>query len=127
MTISKTHKRFADLLENLDVLDHPENFLGPNWEAVINFWLYLDTISKKQSIVVLKRWRALSAEERCIYYSRAGGPARVTIKHSWNAVYSVYYDYVHLAAKYASLEIIGLDKLLAQGHQPVFFPMFLNL
>ncbi len=30
LTQSKTHKEFANLLNNSRALDHPEEFLGPN-------------------------------------------------------------------------------------------------
>jgi len=44
-TISKTHEEFSERLsyKKLRVLSHPQEFLGPNFEAVLNFWLILET------------------------------------------------------------------------------------
>jgi hypothetical protein len=130
MKISKIHQDFAINLRvflsvsKQDVLDHPENFLGPNWEAVINFWLYLDTLNKKQLKVVKERYLDLSYRESLI------DAANTTTHASYYAGDSAYYSVFPNAvvhAKYATLELIGLEKLLVQGHQPLFFPLFLNL
>jgi hypothetical protein len=134
MKISKTHQRFADYLHDLhDVLDqyvleHPGDYLGPNWEEVINFWLYLDTLSENQLLVVNKRYWDLSYEERNVAYGRVSNVARDTTKDAEYAEYagdSAYHTTI-LATAHATYELIGLQKLLEQGHQPVFFPMFLN-
>jgi hypothetical protein len=66
MKISKSHKYFANRLHRLrqitnqEDLTHPERYLGSNWEAVINFWLYLDTLSEEQFEIVEGRYLALS-------------------------------------------------------------------
>jgi hypothetical protein len=135
MKISKTHEEFADRLNfwytvpKQDVLNHPEKYLGPNWEEVINFWLYLDTLSEEQMKVVEKHYYALNYEERKIARGRSRNVASATIKYGQDASNSAYYSvsYAKSAAYYATEEFIGLDKLLEQGHQPVFFPMFLDL
>ena len=48
MIYSKTHKRFEYILDNQRALSHPDEFLGPNWRDVLNFWLYLDTLGLEQ-------------------------------------------------------------------------------
>jgi hypothetical protein len=138
MKISKAHKEFAVLLEayyeisKQDVLDHPENFLGPNWEAVINFWLYLDTLSYEQlrvaGRVVGQRYMALRDKNRDIASGRAYDGAVSTTKYAHEAVAAAYdsVSCAKYAAYYATVEIIGLDKLLEQGYQPVFYPLFLR-
>jgi hypothetical protein len=127
MKISKTHEKFASYIKNQGVLDSPQFYIGPNWEEVINFWLYLDTLSEEQMKVVEKRYWDLSYEERKIARGRSRNVARDTTRYSYDAYCSVSYtcNWKSIAAC-ASLELIGLDKLLEQGHQPVFFPMFLN-
>ncbi len=47
MKISTTHQRFVRILSNQRALEHPEEFLGPNWKDILNFWLYLDTLSSR--------------------------------------------------------------------------------
>jgi hypothetical protein len=56
MKISKTHQKFEYLLRYSDhhvrrrqtTLEYPELFLGPNWKNVLNFWIYLDTLSDEK-------------------------------------------------------------------------------
>jgi hypothetical protein len=132
MKISKTHQRLANSLQehyrisNQDVLDHPENYLGPNWEALINFWLYLDTLTEEQLKVVDRR---SSIEEIEIACNKAWNSAESTTEYVHIVASAAYYSvsYVDAEAQYATLEIVGIEKLLEQGHQPIFFPMFLNL
>jgi hypothetical protein len=129
MKISRTHKEFAKRLNKQDVLNHPEIYLGPNWAAVIDFWLYLDTLTIEQLMVVYERYYALSIEELNIAYNKACRAARVTTKYCGLAGPSSYCIVVHRArsaACRATEELIGLDKLLEQDHQLVFFPLFLN-
>jgi hypothetical protein len=139
MKISKIHQEFSAQLQFLynvpkqDVLTHPENFLGPNWEVVINFWLYIDTLTQGQLLVVKQRFRSLSRNEQIIAQDKAWNSVVDIAEHcgiaglsAFNVVFWVN-NAASNVAKYATLELIGLDKLLAEGHQPVFFPMFPNL
>jgi hypothetical protein len=135
MKISKAHKSFTRRLNKQDILNHPEQYLGPNWEAVINFWLYLETLSKDQLKVVKERYLDLSQEERNVAYGRVSNAARATTKYDKYAGYAAYaairgvYSscFVYNAAGDVTYELIGLEKLLELGHNPVFFPLFLNL
>jgi hypothetical protein len=132
---SKAHKEFAGILHHVydipkqDVLTHPEKYHGPNWENVINFWLYLDTLSEDQLNVVEERYSALSCTEQFIARDKALVAAGATAKYIYSAGSSAYCSVsrAKYAAANATLELIGLDKLLEQGHQPLFFPMFLNI
>jgi hypothetical protein len=127
MKISKTHKEFANRYY-FDVLNHPGDYLGPNWEAVIDFWLYLDTLSVNQLRVVHNRYWGLSSNEWVAASLKIWTVAESTINCAHVARNAVYRNvcYAQHAAEYTTLELIGLDKLLAEGHQPIFFPMFLN-
>jgi hypothetical protein len=141
MKISKSHQNFVYTLQGLhvipkqDVLDHTEKYLGPNWEAVINFWLYFDTLTEEQLEVVIERYYMLNVEELRIIENKVWSvlnAARDTTKHAYEAIgfalHSVSSFYcAKVAVAYATLELIGLEKLLDQGYQPVFFPMLLNL
>jgi hypothetical protein len=42
--ISKTHKLFSARLNNPRVLTNPEEFLGENFKAVLNFWILIDKL-----------------------------------------------------------------------------------
>jgi hypothetical protein len=68
MNYSERHKRFASDLNRYhnineqDVLDHPENYLGPNYKEVLNLWFYRDSLSGEQWEVYMNRFWSLNFE-----------------------------------------------------------------
>ena len=131
MKISKAHKRFSERLENPRVLTNPEEFLGPNYKAVLNFWMILDELSEDQlknihscyldfSIYQLSEWRkavneAIKASEETIGRDFADKAA--------DAAYVVY----GWAAYRATRELIGMYIILEQNKPLTILNMFLNL
>ena len=61
-TISKTHQRFSERLNDPRVLENPEEFLGPNYKEVLNFWMIFDNLSQEQLRVVKERYWAFRKE-----------------------------------------------------------------
>jgi hypothetical protein len=57
--ISKIHQKFSELINNPDALTNPKKYLGPNFEKVLDFWIYLDTLSDQDKKEMLQRYRAL--------------------------------------------------------------------
>jgi uncharacterized iron-regulated protein len=135
MKASNSHRTFAWLLQEdhnnkllRDVLNHPEKYLGPNWDEVINFWLYLDTLTEDQLRVIRKRHGSLSYEELDVDKNKVSIVAGSTTKYADSASSAAYnsVSYANNTAFWATYELIGVQKLLEQGYKPVFFPMFLN-
>jgi hypothetical protein len=68
MNYSESHKWFASELNEYynineqDVLNNPENYLGPNYKEVLNFWFYRDSLSAKQWNVYWDRVDSLDYE-----------------------------------------------------------------
>jgi hypothetical protein len=129
MKISKTHHEFANRLSNQYVLNHPENYLGPNWEEVINFWLYLDTLSEEQMKAVENLYATSINENLRISKAKACKAAASATDYAYHASFSAFCTcfWAENVAYYTTQELIGLEKLLEQSYQPVLFPMFLNL
>jgi hypothetical protein len=54
MIYSECHKEVASRLNRYhniniqDVLDHPENYLGPNYKELLNYWFYWYSLSSEQ-------------------------------------------------------------------------------
>jgi hypothetical protein len=126
MKISKTHQEFADLLRNQRTLDHPEEFLGPNWKDVLNFWLYLDTLNEEQFDSSNKYYYSLSCDKRRPSQRLACRCAIDTIDRlaaacagdaPWISVGSY-------AAGYATDELIGSHILHEQGKPLTFLSLF---
>ena len=130
-TISRTHKLFSEYLNNPRVLENPEEFLGPNFEEVLNFWLILDELSEEQLRVVKERYGAfyyenyseyLKATDLTIEASKEAVGEDYTY-HAGNAVWGVT---MSDAANLVTLELIGMHLILDK--QPLtFFEMFLRL
>jgi hypothetical protein len=131
--ISKTHKRFSDRLRNTRVLTNPEEFLGENFEAVLNFWLILDDLSEEQWRVVKERYDAFFNENDSEWFkalnlgwvdAKEVVGDDYAIKESW-AAYDVTNSW---AACWATLELIGIHKILEDQQRPLtLFPMFLEV
>jgi hypothetical protein len=131
--ISKSHKLFSERLRNTRVLTNPEEFLGPNYEEVLNFWLILDELSEEQWRVVKKRYRAFHIENTS-EWSR-------TVNLAWNASYEVVGKYYahnsgrsvygvtnSAAAYWATLELIAMHKILEDHQKPLtFFEMIIEV
>jgi hypothetical protein len=126
MKLSKTHLKFSHLLNTQDVLNHPENYIGPNWDSVLNFWLHLDKLTEDQLNVVQYRYRALSFPDGDMAYYRANNAANDTTDYANWAGDSASFCVLcaNAVAKYATFELIGLNELLKKGQNPVYFPMF---
>jgi hypothetical protein len=121
MTYSKTHQRFADRLNNQRALEHPEEFLGPNWKDVLNFWWFLDGLSEEQWKIFRERYAALDPKIRddacvaaCVAARDAAYDAAACVAAAGGAGYATY-------------ELIGSHRLSEQEKSLTFLPLFLDL
>jgi hypothetical protein len=125
MNCSKAHQRFSNYLQEPEALTNPQDFLGPNYEAVINFWWYMDSLTETQWNEVLRRYRALDyaawSAARSAAWDAALSPARYA---AWDAAWSAAKDAAYYAAKYATYELMGIHKLFEQGEPLTFVPLF---
>ncbi len=131
--ISKTHKRFSERLNNPRVLENPEEFLGPNFEAVLNFWLILDELSEEQIKVVDERQWAfynenLSEWRKATVLVWEAAEKVVAWKYAYDANWAAYNVTNSDAARWATRELIAMHKILEDYQQPLtFFQMFLEV
>jgi hypothetical protein len=116
MKISTTHKRFADHLDDQTTLEYPERFLGPNWKDVLNFWIYLDTLSDGEHNLINEHYYNLN----CIHVKEANKKATRRIigyycaNAAWNTTHTV-------ASAYATLDLISSHKLESLKFIPLFY------
>jgi hypothetical protein len=131
MKISTAHQRFAERLRNSRVLDHPEEFLGQNWKDVLNFWFFLDILTKDQWKSISDAYRSLSRDERHLAYLAASDAAQVAVATGYSAAArdaasdAAYAAYA--AAGYATWEIMGSHILKEQNKSLFFLPLVLNV
>ena len=113
MNYSKAHKNFSAKLQNPEALTNPQDFLGPNYETVLNFWWSMDSLTGDQWNEVARRYDALD--------SAAGDAARyAAASAAWSAAGSA----ARWAARSATLELIGMHTLLNDGKTLLFVPLF---
>jgi hypothetical protein len=128
MKISKPHQRFANILNNQRVLSHPEEFLGPNWKEVLNFWIYLDTLSDEQLDIAEDRYEEAPSDDLDIVDNVAretlnACSAGVTYFFISNCTYWSVHG--HLGGL-ATRELIGAHMLLKQGKPLTFTSLLIN-
>jgi hypothetical protein len=122
MKISTTHQRFGD---NLDNQERTLEFLGPNWRDVLNFWLYLDTLGPEQILILSDRYWALDAADFAFADSLAWNAARGAT--SIEKASRIFDAVAGNDSSLATMELVGVHKILEQGKSLTFVPLFLNL
>jgi hypothetical protein len=124
MKISKTHRRFSKELEDPKILTNPEDFLGPNWEDVINFWLHLDGLSWSKKLKMNNSFLALEDNVRMSARVASLGAAKEVVGE--DVRYAAHCVNCLSIFGYATLELIAQHKLLEQGKTLTALPLCLN-
>jgi hypothetical protein len=49
MNYSKIHARVAeyDAIDREEILNKPENYFGPNYQTVLNFWWFVESLQEE--------------------------------------------------------------------------------
>jgi hypothetical protein len=128
MKFSKSHQRFANRLRVQRALDCPEEFLGPNWREVLNFWLYQDTLNFDDTKNVQMLLRNLDEADRVSAADLAWDAAHGIINdRCFIAAFTTAYIIFGPTSWRVTCELIGSHKILEQGKPLTFVPLFLNL
>jgi hypothetical protein len=135
-TISKIHQAFSRRLNNPRVLTNPEEFLGENFEAVLNFWLILDGLSEEQLNNILvtynffhdQYWDVWDKITDNVFILSSETIGEVYTQEIGEAAYYFFNDYDLCFPEWATRELIAMHKIL-EVHQQLltFFPMFLEV
>jgi hypothetical protein len=116
MKISNTQRLFIDYFTG--ELKSPELYLGPNWKDVLNFWIYLDTLSREERKIISNRFDNLEELGRLTSITLKAAEYTIGVKYvdaAWSAPRS-------FASAYATLDLISSHKLESLK----FLPLFLN-
>ena len=124
MNYSKAHQRFSTELQNPEALTNPQDFLGPNYETVLNFWWTMDSLTETQWKEVVRRYRALDYTARdAAGYAAWSAAVSAARSAAWDAAWSAAWS----AARAATYELMGVHTLLNDGKDLLFVPLFHNL
>ena len=126
---SKTHHNFAVITCNLEVLDNPEKYLGPNYASVLNFWWYLETLTSEQlkELEFKYNWNGQHDErsmtlrnysENVCGYSNTINSGRASRTH----VDDIIGTFPCIPAP-VTFELIALQTILDRGEELIFVPM----
>ena len=136
MNYSKAHQNFSTELQKPEALTNPEDFLGPNYQTVLNFWTFMDSLTEDNWNEVARRYNALdsaawdaawdaawiAAGDAAGYAARyaAGVAARYAARYAAGS--AAWY-----AAGVATYELMGMHTLLNGGKTLLFVPLFNDL
>ena len=136
MNYSKAHQNFSTELQKPEALTNPEDFLGPNYQTVLNFWTFMDSLTEDNWKEVSRRYNALdsaawdaawdaawiAAGDAAGYAARyaAGVAARYAARYAAGS--AAWY-----AAGVATYELMGMHTLLNGGKTLLFVPLFNDL
>ena len=139
LAYSKAHQNFSNGLQNPEALTNPQDFLGPNYETVINFWWFMDGLTENQWNEVARRYDALDYAARNAAMSAAMSAARIAAGYAaWNAAWDAARNAARDAARNAARNAAwnaarnaarnaagnATYELIGGIDNPVFVPMF---
>jgi hypothetical protein len=124
MKISKTHQRFSDNLNEPRALTNPEDYLGPNWRDVINFWFYIDTISEVEELKMNFSYFDLDFLVRADIFGAARDAAKEVV--GWKVATASWFASSRAIFGDATRELIAHHKLLEQDKTLVALPLCLK-
>jgi hypothetical protein len=120
MTYSKTHQRLSNYLSNPEVLTNPQKFLGPNWETVLRFWLYEESLTYEQWNELIRRYEAIDDDTRERAWDLASNAAIEVIgRVNRHAVFMA-----SPVPEVLTFEIIALHELEKPFFLPLIIPEF---
>ena len=156
MNYSEAHQNFSNYLPNPEALTKPQDFLGPNYQTVLNFWWYMDSLTEDNWNEVARRYNAAGAAAGAAAWDAARDAAWYAARDAaWSAARDATWgaarDAAWYAARaaawyaaraavgyaaraaardaaaYATYELIGMHTLLNDGKTLMFVPLFNDL
>jgi hypothetical protein len=139
MNYSKIHAHVAeyDAIDRDEILNEPQNYFGPNYQTVLNFWWFVESLQEEHLEKITELYdkefeisnfdgeiRLLNIAEQRIdqdFLSSAIGDCICEeIPHS---DYSIRQS-SHGAIFHATCELIAMDIIFERGEALVYVPMF---
>jgi hypothetical protein len=128
MNYSKAHQNFSNQLQKPEALTSSQDFLGPNYETVLNFWWFMDSLTETQWKEVDRRYNSL--DYAAWYAARDAASSAAWYAAGYAASSAAWYAAGYAAgsaAWYATYELIGMHTLLNDGRDLLFIPLFNDL
>lgn len=134
MKISKTHHQLKQILGRAESIVNLPNLLGPNYKTILNFWIFLDTLTQEQWSEINLKYQSLPGEtwnnawsisrltanrintyDRVIY-NAVGTSTIINNGQIWNCARNI--------SRLATRELMCSHVLLEEGKSLVAVPLF---
>lgn len=109
-------KRLCDQSTD-EFIQDPEKYIGPNWKAVINFWVFHDNLTEEQYKEVNRRY----VDGKFYIFSTD------KIRTYCDRFISTKLSFRFNSEEYATREIIAFDELLNDGEEIKFLKIYEDL
>ena len=129
MKISKSQKLFIER--------NGENYptkMGPNWRTILNFWLFVDTLTESQIEIVGERNCEINVDDFRSQRELIAEMSGKTIRDPycvWSCARECSFhwrnDNFTQAVEWATDELISHHLLLEQGKELIYVPLFDDL
>jgi hypothetical protein len=132
MKQSIIHQSLIEESRGKDIVD----ILGPNYETILNFWHYVETISKEEYVNIIAAYfenQDVAYKEkyshRKLLEDIVDSITRLTENTIWNNCHALRnrglasFDGCCVIA-WATDELIAMHELFEQGHKLLFVPLF---
>ena len=130
MNYSKAHQRFSEYLKVPESLERPEDYLGPNYASVLNFWWYLETLTREQLLELEGKYKLKNKQYNDRYNAlveyvelflgwRSGH--HVT-QASRSHVRGIIGQFPNIPAP-VTLELMAMHTILDRGEDLIFIPL----
>jgi hypothetical protein len=130
MNYSKAHQHLAQRAGTPDAYNNPKKHLGPNYEAVLNFWWYLESLTAEQLLELEHKYMLEYVQHNNRYstladyaegilgYSRRSIATNVSRSH----VRNIIGGFPKIPAP-VTLELIAMHTILDKGEELIFVPL----
>jgi hypothetical protein len=113
--ISRSHKRISDNV-NREILTIPQDYFGPNYKDLLNFWIYRETLSDYQLANV---WEKIYAMNGDTWRQARDLIFKLSDQVDWFNVPPIFMSIVELEICFAHI-------ILERGESLVFLPRYLD-
>ena len=114
-----------------EAIDDPLSYLGPNWETILNFWTYIDSLTIEKWKTVGGRYNAsLNYDKEIIIagYCKNHRPCEDIQYCTWYLTSKLGTgSHSNCVAIFVSYELFAMHDLLNDGHELYFIPLFSDL
>ena len=129
MSYSKAHQRFSTIVRRAAALSAPQDFLGPNYKTLLDFWWFIESLTVDKLEAVSDRYFEIELLTRESAYHRAADAANIITRYSGDAASCTHnYGKFRSAISFdVTYELITMHIILDKGESLMFIPLFDNL